>query len=217
MSEIEHAVEQAIEARVRRLHVAGPGKVKSYNASARTVDIEPMIVAPIPAGTDEDDGDEEAPLPVLMNVPVQFPRAGGVEITMPVQAGDTMLILFTDWDLGRWRASGEKRRPITSAKHGISGAVAIPGLYPSNAAAASFSVALTGTEAHFNGNSDEVALASYVKAELQKIANMFITFVPGTGGANFPNSYTPSNVGSAILKTGDSSAPSVPEADPPPP
>lgn len=178
---IEDAVEQAVESRIRRMHVAGPGRVKKYDAQTRTVDIEPMIVPPLPEGTDEDDGDEDAPLPVLMNVPVMFPRAGGVEITLPVQAGDTMLIVWTDWDLGRWRASGDKRRPISTAKHGVSGAVAIPGLYPSNASPAGFSVALTASAMEVGGNTDAAALASKVDA----LFDAFVNAVPSPtdGGA----------------------------------
>src|SRR5690606_32325968 len=164
-----------------------------------TVDIEPMVIAPIPVGSDEDDGDEDAPLPVLMNVPVMFPRAGGVEITMPVQAGDTMLILFTDWDLGRWRASGEKRRPITTAKHGISGAVAVPGLYPSSAAGAGFSVALTASAMEVDGNSDAAAKASTVDQNFNavKVAlDALATAIPTT------HTYVPTGVASSKLKLG---------------
>lgn len=178
---IEDAVEQTVESRIRRMHVAGPGRVKKYDAQTRTVDIEPMIVPPLPEGTDEDDGDEDAPLPVLMNVPVMFPRAGGVEITLPVQAGDTMLIVWTDWDLGRWRASGDKRRPISTAKHGVSGAVAIPGLYPSNASPAGFSVALTTSAMEVGGNTDAAALASKVDALFDAFVNAAPS--PTDGGA----------------------------------
>lgn len=202
---IEDAVEQAVESRIRRMHVAGPGRVKKYDAQTRTVDIEPMIVPPLPEGTDEDDGDEDAPLPVLMNVPVMFPRAGGVEITLPVQAGDTMLIVWTDWDLGRWRASGDKRRPISTAKHGVSGAVAIPGLYPSNASPAGFSVALTASAMEVGGNTDAAALASKVDA----LFDAFVNAVPSPtdGGAAIQAAVQVvwsqmSSTASAKLKTG---------------
>jgi len=202
---IEDAVEQTVESRIRRMHVAGPGRVKKYDAQTRTVDIEPMIVPPLPEGTDEDDGDEDAPLPVLMNVPVMFPRAGGVEITLPVQAGDTMLIVWTDWDLGRWRASGDKRRPISTAKHGVSGAVAIPGLYPSNASPAGFSVALTASAMEVGGNTDAAALASKVDA----LFDAFVNAVPSPtdGGAAIQAAVQVvwsqmSSTASAKLKTG---------------
>lgn len=202
---IEDAVEQTVESRIRRMHVAGPGRVKKYDAQARTVDIEPMIVPPMPEGTDEDDGDKDAPLPVLMSVPVMFPRAGGVEITLPVQAGDTMLIVWTDWDLGRWRASGDKRRPISTAKHGVSGAVAIPGLYPSNASPAGFSVALTASAMEVGGNTDAAALASKVDA----LFDAFVNAVPSPtdGGAAIQAAVQVvwsqmSSTASAKLKTG---------------
>lgn len=200
---IEDAVEQTVESRIRRMHVAGPGRVKKYDAQARTVDIEPMIVPPLPEGTDEDDGDQDAPLPVLMSVPVMFPRAGGVEITLPVQAGDTMLIVWTDWDLGRWRASGDKRRPISTAKHGVSGAVAIPGLYPSNASPAGFSVALTASAMEVGGNTDAAALASKVDALIDAFNNhVHPGVMPGEGSTLVTTSPVVGSSASSKLKLG---------------
>lgn len=181
MSDLVNAMKSAIESRVRNIHTALPGRVESYDASKQTADIVPMVIPTVP-GADEDDADTEAPLPKLMSVPIVFPRAGDFAITFPVRKGDTVLLIFAERDIGRWRATGERERPIVSTPHGISGAVAIPGLYPSGEALpgvdegalfmgqpGGFGVRITDERVEVGGDSDAAALAGKVDAELGKI------------------------------------------------
>lgn len=161
MPELETVLESAMAARLRSLHTAFPAKVQRYNASARTADLVPMVTPAIPGSTDDDE-DVDDPMPVLMGVPVLFQRANGCILTLPVQAGDTMLVVICERDIGRWRATGERDRPDVPALHALSGAVAIPGLYPTNATEPTFEVALTPTRMEVGGNTDAAALASRV-------------------------------------------------------
>lgn len=176
MSELVNAVKSAIESRVRNIHTAMPGRVESYDAGSQTASIVPMVIPTVP-GADEDDGEAAAPLPKLLSVPVIFPRAGDFAITFPVRKGDTVLLIFAERDIGRWRATGERERPIVSTPHGISGAIAIPGLYPSGDALSGvdedalflgqpggFGVRVTDERAEVGGDSDAAALASKVDA-----------------------------------------------------
>lgn len=205
MPEFETVIESAMAARLRSLHTAFPAKVQTYDASARTADLVPMVTPTIPGATD-DDPDVDDAMPVLMNVPVLFPRAGGVLLTLPVQAGDTMLVLVCERDIGRWRATGQRDRPDVPALHGLSGAVAIPGLYPTNAPAPTFEVKLTSAALEVNGNGEAVALASRVEAELAAIKDA-LNSVAGspTGGSDLTGSNPYQDVGvvgSTVLKTG---------------
>lgn len=176
MSDLVNAVKSAIESRVRNIHTAIPGRVESYDAGTQTASIVPMVIPTVP-GADEDDGEAAAPLPKLLSVPVIFPRAGDFAITFPVRKGDTVLLIFAERDIGRWRATGEREQPIVSTPHGISGAVAIPGLYPSGEALSGvhedalflgqpggFGVRITDERAEVGGDSDAAALASKVDA-----------------------------------------------------
>lgn len=70
------------------------------------------------------------PAPVIENVPVLFPSAGGAVISLPVSVGDTVLCNFTMRTLENWLNGGGKPTSTTpNINHSISNAVAILGLY----------------------------------------------------------------------------------------
>lgn len=111
------------------LHVALPGIVRSYDSSTQTADIEPAVQRVIPSGDPEDEEDTPERLPVIPSVPIAWPRAGAFFLHFPLAAGDTVLLVFSESDLNEWRAgSGEVVDPALAGRHGLSGAVAIPGL-----------------------------------------------------------------------------------------
>lgn len=117
----------ALDSRWLDLHKAGPGRVESYDAAANTVTVTPVIWRQIPT----DDGDYVAEaLPQIPDVKIAWPRAGGFGITLPIQKGDFVLLLFCDAPLGAWRQTGQPGDPGDPERHGLSGAVAIPGVYP---------------------------------------------------------------------------------------
>lgn len=126
ISEAE-VISSAIDSRWLDLHKAGPARVESYNASANTVTVTPVLWRHIPT----DDGDYVAEsLPQICDVKIAWPRAGGFGITLPIQKGDFVLLLFCDAPLGAWRQNGQPGDPGDPERHGMSGAVAIPGVYP---------------------------------------------------------------------------------------
>lgn len=109
------------------LHVAVPGRVQSYDAAAQTVVVEPQTKK---VSRDADDTRIVDTLPVLPAIPVSWPRGGGYFLSMPLEAGDGGLIVFTDTDIGAWRDSGQVADPGDERRHGLGGAVFVPGLEP---------------------------------------------------------------------------------------
>lgn len=125
--ELEEVISSGMEHRLLDVHKAQPARVESYNASANTVTVTPMLYRQIPT----DDGDYVAEaLPQIPDVKVQFPRAGGFAITFPIQKGDFVLLVFCDMSLAAWRQNGQAGDPGDPERHGMSGAVAIPGVFP---------------------------------------------------------------------------------------
>lgn len=117
----------AIDSRWLDLHKAGPARVESYNASANTVTVTPVLWRQIPT----DDGDYVAEaLPQIPDVKIAWPRGGGFAITFPIQKGDFVMLVFGDAPLGAWRQNGQPGDPGDPERHGLSGAMAIPGVYP---------------------------------------------------------------------------------------
>lgn len=108
------------------LHVALPGRVERYDAGTQKADVKPLLRVPA--------GEEFYSMPVINDVPVMFPRAGGAIFSMPVQVGDGVLLVFSERSLDEWLQSGGEVSPEDPRMHDISDAVAIPGLYAFNEA-----------------------------------------------------------------------------------
>ncbi|WP_145521808.1 Gp138 family membrane-puncturing spike protein [Yersinia aldovae] len=107
-----------------QLRVAMPGIIQSFDADAVTCTVLPAI-----KGNDSGvSGDREsADLPLLLDVPVIFPRGGGVTMTFPIKAGDECLLVFGDRCIDFWWQNGGVQEPVDSRQHDLSDAFAIIG------------------------------------------------------------------------------------------
>lgn len=212
--------ERALDARLRNLHVAMPGRVERYISDRDAVDVQPMLQRHVPSS----DPDELPPtletLPVLPAVPLVRPRGAGFFLGMPVAAGDYVLLIFSERDIGQWRATGSISNPGDQRMHGLQAAMAIPGIFPvddgpssvnNNAIEigkvdGSFRVTVTASRMEVGGASDAAALASKVKSlETALISHKH----PVDGSATLvstelaPGSYTPQTFHSNKLKVED--------------
>jgi hypothetical protein len=68
-------------------------------------------------------------MPEIPDVPVCWPRGGGYGLHMPLEAGDTVLLVFAEQDFGPWRLTGSAQAPALLRRHGLY-SVAIPGGAP---------------------------------------------------------------------------------------
>jgi len=119
-------IDLAFYARSRMMRVALPGRVESYDAATQKANVQPLIM-----DEDFDDLGERVAqrLPVVTNVPVCFPGAGGYRVTFPMAIGNTVLLVFSSSSLDRWLSRGGEVDPEDDRHHHISDAVAIPGLF----------------------------------------------------------------------------------------
>jgi hypothetical protein len=122
----EDVVARRDERASAELRVAGPGKVLSYDAIKQTADVQPMWMHS--ERDDEDDSKDTYELPVLKAVPVCWPRGGGYFCSFPLTAGDGVLLVFSDRNIGAWRDSGQLVDSGDERTHTLGGAVAYPGL-----------------------------------------------------------------------------------------
>jgi len=200
---IQEVIDAAIESRLLELHTAIPGKVVSYDAATQTAEVAPVVQRAEPA---VDGSSTLTPLPSIPNVPVQWPRGGGMALHLPLAPGDHVLLVFSESAIGHWRASGELAPPGDLRRHSVGYPVAIPGIAPeqlpiADPGAAGEAVLSGGVLRVGSSSADFVALKGKVEAELQKIAAAFTSFVPGTGGASFTQPYTTAgSVGAEKLK-----------------
>ncbi|EHF8259117.1 hypothetical protein B8Z58_005063, partial [Enterobacter roggenkampii] len=105
------------------LKVAMPGVIESFDPDSVTASVRPAIKG-YDGGT-EDDGWIE--LPLLVDVPVIFPRGGGCTLTFPVKAGDECLLIFADRCIDFWWQNGGVQKPVDMRMHDLSDAFAIVG------------------------------------------------------------------------------------------
>lgn len=106
------------------LRVAIPGIIDSFDPIKQTATVQPAISENVRLGQ----GDAKpTSLPLLTDVPVVFPRAGGYCLTFPVKPGDECLLVFSDMCIDGWWQSGGVQRQIETRRHDLSDAQAIIG------------------------------------------------------------------------------------------
>jgi len=106
------------------LRVSLPGIVQSFDPATCTCTVQPAIAG---QGVDEKGQIQSAPLPLLTDVPLIFPRGGGCTITFPVKAGDECLVVFSDRCIDFWWQNGGVQEPVDPRQHDLSDAFAIVG------------------------------------------------------------------------------------------
>lgn len=120
---------RVLDAHRSEIHTALPGRVRTYDPDARTAEIVLGARDVVRALDDDADADTVQDYPVLIDVPVVWPSAGGVRVEGDMQPGDGVLVIFPEASVGPWLATGEAGDPGIATRHGLDGAVAIPGLW----------------------------------------------------------------------------------------
>lgn len=171
--EILRAVQDSLAARI---HTSLPAIVKSYDSATQTATVQLAVQL---RGNN---------VPPLSDVPVCWPGGAAGFVHVPLAAGDTCLVVFTEEDFSRWYTTGSVSAPAVLARHGLH-AVAIPGLRPGTAP-----LAVTGghvtvassTEVRLGSDtaSNFVALANLVDAKLNLLRDAIATAAQGETSAS---------------------------------
>ncbi|MCU4406513.1 Gp138 family membrane-puncturing spike protein [Acinetobacter junii] len=110
-------MQDAIKSELANFWTALPCEIDSYDSEAVTVNVQPLIKIPVMTTS----GDiETVELPVIQDVPVMFPCAGGFTITHPIKKGDECLVSFADRNIDLWWQSGGIQNPFDMRKHDLS-------------------------------------------------------------------------------------------------
>ncbi|MFB6375285.1 MAG: Gp138 family membrane-puncturing spike protein, partial [Bradymonadaceae bacterium] len=124
---------------------------------------------------------ERRSMPVVPNVPVAFPSAGSMQMTWPLEEGDTVLMLWSERSLDEWLTTGASRtQPSDNRRHDVSDAIALPQLrsFADAVEATGDNVVLntdSGLEIHLGtpDPSQYVALADDVEGELESTRSTY--------------------------------------------
>lgn len=188
----------AIRSAMIDVHTALPARVESYDEATQTADIKPMLKRVMRRANMERVIET---LPVIPCVPVMWPRGGGYFMHMPLSAGDSGMLLFSEYQMDRWRSTGDDVDPGDTRRHDLSGAVFIPGLFPSAEPIAdatggedglrmgndgNYTIEITDADIRMPESAVEyLARADRVEAALGQVRDSINAGVPGTsdGGA----------------------------------
>ena len=115
-------IQQVIDNSLKDLHTVIPGKIERFDSDTQLAQIKPLIKRRFV-------NNQEVELPLCINCPVMFPRAGGFVMTFPVKVGDECLVVFSERSLDTWLQSAGVQPPLDTRRHSLSDAIAILGLY----------------------------------------------------------------------------------------
>ena len=116
-----------------QVHTSIPGIVTAYDAATRRARVQPavhMMLSPV--------GDPYAPFaacepmekPIILDVPVIFPSAGGYTVHFPLLPDDPVLLLFSERDIDNFKQTLESGQPLSGDIMEVKHVVCIPGFVP---------------------------------------------------------------------------------------
>lgn len=108
------------------LRVACPGIIQSFNAEEQTVTIQLALREEV---NQYDYSKKWMDIPLLVDVPIVIPRAGGYCLTMPIKKGDECLVVFGDMCIDGWWSLGGVQNQIEKRRHDLSDGFAILGTW----------------------------------------------------------------------------------------
>lgn len=124
LNDAEEAQRLVLDGRQSTIWSAMPCIVTKVDFAAMTLEAQPAIQGTI---EDESGAKQSVNLPLLVDVPIVFPSAGGFTITMPIAVGDEVLVVFASRCIDAWWQSGGIQRPMEARMHDLSDGFAIPG------------------------------------------------------------------------------------------
>lgn len=124
LNDNEASLRLALDGRQSTIWTAIPCIVESVDFSNMTIEAQPAIQGTVL----KEDGTEQAVnLPLLVDVPLVFPSAGGYILTFPIAEGDEVLVVFASRCIDAWWQNGGIGRPMEMRMHDLSDGFAIPG------------------------------------------------------------------------------------------
>lgn len=99
----EESLRLALENAQSQIWTALPSVVTAVDLSKQTVSVQPSVQGNISA---PDGSSQSVNLPLLVDVPIVWPRAGGFALTFPIAAGDEVLVVFASRCIDTWWQSG---------------------------------------------------------------------------------------------------------------
>lgn len=118
----EESLRLAMESQQAQIWTALPGVVAAVNLAAQTLSVQPTVQGSVAS---PNGAKQLVNLPLLVDVPIVWPRAGGFALTFPIAAGDEVLVVFASRCIDSWWQSGGIGAPAEARMHDLSDGFAI--------------------------------------------------------------------------------------------
>lgn len=122
----ESAVKALFDYQMRNVFTAIPAKIMQVeDAEEQRVAVKPLINNVFP------DWDDSVEFPTILSVQVMFPSSSTSAFTFPINAGDTVLLVFSQSCIDVFKSGdGTTQPPSDYRRFDKRDAIAIPGLFP---------------------------------------------------------------------------------------
>jgi hypothetical protein len=118
----EEALRLAMENQQAGMWTALPGIVTAVDLAAQTCSVQPAIQGVVRSPNETS---ANVNLPLLVDVPICWPRGGGFAITFPIKAGDEVLVVFASRCIDSWWQQGGVGAQAEARMHDLSDGFAI--------------------------------------------------------------------------------------------
>lgn len=113
----EENLRAAIEQHMARTWTSAMGRIVSYDAAKQTASVQLTVKSFV---KDENGKRKAVDIPILQDVPVQFPGSGGQTMTFPVAVGDECLVMFLSRASDAQQQSGGDQNPTDASVNSLS-------------------------------------------------------------------------------------------------
>lgn len=116
-------IQQAVNNKLLDVHTSMPGIITAFDTATQLASVQPAIRRVFKT-VDSEDRETLKPtdLPILINVPVEFPSGGGFYLTFPVKVNDECVICFNERSIDNWNQDGGISDPSAFRQHSLSDA-----------------------------------------------------------------------------------------------
>ena len=119
---LAEVIQNALRAEMLEIHTMLPARVEKYDSNTQKASVSPLLKKKYIDG-------EIVQLPVINDIPVQWPSGGDAFIHMPLKVGDIGMAVFAERSLDKWLSGdGGFVVPDDPRHHNLTDAVFIPGI-----------------------------------------------------------------------------------------
>ena len=119
---LERVIQATIDSALKEVHTCLPAVVTKVNHATQLIDAQITIQRNL-AG-------KMVNLPLLVNVPIRYPKSATFSITFPIEVGDHVEVRFCERSIDTWLTHGGIQNPFDIRKFSLSDAFATPAMYP---------------------------------------------------------------------------------------